>query len=156
MQGLTLQTVNSFVSTGSIRFDRFNQSTTTMPCSYISTPLNGVDGRIVLAALHNHDIMIRTLCPALVSYHLESGDRTTQATYAITDRKPVSLVSSTPSLHSLRMNRRSINNHTDNISTHTHKRIWRRRLPCQRQTARRRPHHFREVACCGRSFVGGS
>lgn len=66
-----------------------------MPCSYISTPLNGVDARFVVAALHNHDIMIKTLCPALVSYHFESGDRTTQATYAITDRKPAGLVSST-------------------------------------------------------------
>jgi hypothetical protein len=100
VQGLIYQAVNSFVRTSSIISERFNQSTTTMPCSYISTPLNGVDARIVLAALHNHDMMIRTLCPALVSYHLESGDRTTQATYAITDRKPVSLVSSTSSFWS--------------------------------------------------------
>ena len=65
-----------------------------MPTSHISTPLSGVDARIVIAALHNHDLMIRTLCPALISYHFESGDRRTQATYSITDRKPVGQVSS--------------------------------------------------------------
>jgi hypothetical protein len=58
-----------------------------------STPLNGVDAGIVIAALHNHDLMIKTLCPALISYHLESGDKQTQATYSITDRKPIGQVS---------------------------------------------------------------
>ncbi|KAF2032803.1 hypothetical protein EK21DRAFT_109545 [Setomelanomma holmii] len=60
-----------------------------MPTSYISTPLSGVDTGIVIAALHNHDLMIKTLCPALVSYHFESGNKRTQATYSITDRKPI-------------------------------------------------------------------
>ncbi|KAH7066153.1 hypothetical protein BKA63DRAFT_523854 [Paraphoma chrysanthemicola] len=60
-----------------------------MPTSQISTPLSGVDAGIVIAALHNHDLMIKTLCPALISYHFESGDKRTQATYSITDRKPI-------------------------------------------------------------------
>jgi hypothetical protein len=64
-----------------------------MPTSHISTPLNGVDAGIVIAALHNHDLMIKTLCPALVNYHMESGDKKTQATYSITDRKPIGQVS---------------------------------------------------------------
>ncbi|KAI8932296.1 hypothetical protein NX059_010492 [Plenodomus lindquistii] len=59
-----------------------------MPTSHISTPLNGVEASIVIAALHNHDLMIRTLCPALVSYAFESGNMRAQATYSITDRKP--------------------------------------------------------------------
>jgi hypothetical protein len=63
-----------------------------MPTSHISTPLAGVDAAIVIAALHNHDLMIKTLCPALVSYHFESGDKTTSATYSITDRKPIGQV----------------------------------------------------------------
>ncbi|KAH8723732.1 hypothetical protein GQ44DRAFT_684389 [Phaeosphaeriaceae sp. PMI808] len=60
-----------------------------MPTSHISTPLEGIDAGIVIAALHNHDLMIKTLCPALISYHFESGDKATQATYSITDRKPM-------------------------------------------------------------------
>ncbi|KAF2852466.1 hypothetical protein T440DRAFT_525911 [Plenodomus tracheiphilus IPT5] len=59
-----------------------------MPTSHISTPLNGVNASIVIAALHNHDLMIKILCPALVSYVFECGDAHTQATYSITDRKP--------------------------------------------------------------------
>jgi hypothetical protein len=69
-------------------------TTITMPTSHISTPLAGVDAAIVIAALHNHDLMIKTLCPALVSYHFESGDKTTSATYSITDRKPIGQVRS--------------------------------------------------------------
>ncbi|KAI4618877.1 uncharacterized protein J4E88_004828 [Alternaria novae-zelandiae] len=60
-----------------------------MPTSQISTPLNGVDAAVVIAALHNHDLMIKTLCPALVSYAFESGDKTTCATYTVTDKKPI-------------------------------------------------------------------
>jgi hypothetical protein len=67
-------------------------SNTKMPTSNISTPLNGVDAAIVIAALHNHDLMIKTLCPALVEYHFESGDKSSQATYSITDRKPIGQV----------------------------------------------------------------
>ncbi|KAL1798201.1 hypothetical protein ACET3X_002238 [Alternaria dauci] len=60
-----------------------------MPTSQISTPLNGVDAAIVIAALHNHDLMIKTLCPALVSYDFISGDKATSATYTVTDKKPI-------------------------------------------------------------------
>ncbi|CAN9167586.1 unnamed protein product [Alternaria alternata] len=60
-----------------------------MPTSQISTPLNGVDAAIVISALHNHDLMIKTLCPALVSYAFESGDKATSATYTVTDKKPI-------------------------------------------------------------------
>ncbi|CAA9960828.1 hypothetical protein CFE70_004203 [Pyrenophora teres f. teres 0-1] len=60
-----------------------------MPTSQISTPLKGVDAAIVIAALHNHDLMIKTVCPALVSYAFESGDKNTSATYTITDKKPI-------------------------------------------------------------------
>ncbi|RYN82894.1 hypothetical protein AA0120_g9500 [Alternaria tenuissima] len=60
-----------------------------MPTSQISTPLNGVDAAIVISALHNHDLMIKTLCPALVSYAFESGDKVTSATYTVTDKKPI-------------------------------------------------------------------
>ncbi|KAL6706983.1 hypothetical protein ACN47E_004933 [Coniothyrium glycines] len=60
-----------------------------MPTSHISTSLNGVDAKIVIAALHNHDLMIKTLCPALIDYHFVSGDKATSASYSITDRKPI-------------------------------------------------------------------
>ncbi|KAF2124484.1 hypothetical protein P153DRAFT_379568 [Dothidotthia symphoricarpi CBS 119687] len=60
-----------------------------MPTSHISTPLNGTDATVVITALHNHDLMIKTLCPALVSYAFESGDKNSQATYTVTDKKPI-------------------------------------------------------------------
>ncbi|KAF1837153.1 hypothetical protein BDW02DRAFT_492032 [Decorospora gaudefroyi] len=60
-----------------------------MATSHISTPLNGVPPSIVIAALHNHDLMIKTLCPALVTYAFESGDPKRQATYTVTDKKPI-------------------------------------------------------------------
>ncbi|KAG9194350.1 hypothetical protein G6011_04385 [Alternaria panax] len=60
-----------------------------MPTSQISTPINGVDAAVVIAALHNHELMIKTLCPALVSYAFESGDKATSATYTVTDKKPI-------------------------------------------------------------------
>jgi hypothetical protein len=63
-----------------------------MPTSHISTPLAGVDAAIVIKALHNHDLMIKTLCPALISYAFESGDKSKSATYSITDRKPIGQV----------------------------------------------------------------
>jgi hypothetical protein len=67
-----------------------------MPTSHISTPLAGVSPVVAIAALHNHDLMIKTLCPALVAYNFESGDKTSCATYSITDRKPIGQVCSTP------------------------------------------------------------
>ncbi|CAG5136908.1 uncharacterized protein ALTATR162_LOCUS2 [Alternaria atra] len=60
-----------------------------MLTSQISTPLNGVDAATVIAALHNHDLMIKTLCPALISYAFESGDKATCAVYTVTDKKPL-------------------------------------------------------------------
>jgi hypothetical protein len=63
-----------------------------MPTSQISTPLNGVDAAVVITALHNHDLMIKTLCPALVSYAFESGDKSSTATYTVTDKKPIGQV----------------------------------------------------------------
>lgn len=63
-----------------------------MPTSHISTPINSTSPSVVIAALHNHDLMIKTLCPALISSTFESGDKNTQATYSITDRKPIGQV----------------------------------------------------------------
>jgi hypothetical protein len=63
-----------------------------MSTSHISTPLNGVDAAVVIAALHNHELMIKTLCPALVSYAFDSGDKATSATYTVTDKKPIGQV----------------------------------------------------------------
>lgn len=69
-----------------------------MPTSHISTPIAGTSAATVITALHNHDLMIKTLCPALVSYHFIGGNKATQATYSITDRKPIGQVrTSTPS-----------------------------------------------------------
>lgn len=59
-----------------------------MPTSHFSTPLNGLSANVVIAALHNHDLMIKTLCPALVGYTFISGDQSC-ASYSITDRKPI-------------------------------------------------------------------
>lgn len=63
-----------------------------MPTSHISTPLNGVDAQIVISALHNHDLMIKTLCPSLISYEFDSGDAASSATYSVTDKKPIGQV----------------------------------------------------------------
>jgi hypothetical protein len=66
--------------------------TINMPTSHISTPIAGTSAATVIAALHNHDLMIKTLCPALVSYHFIGGNKSSQATYSITDRKPIGQV----------------------------------------------------------------
>ncbi|KAF4835910.1 hypothetical protein CGCTS75_v002263 [Colletotrichum tropicale] len=63
-----------------------------MPSTVVSTPVPaGVDRSQVLAAMHNHDLMVKTLCPALVSYKLESGSvgLGQSATYSVTDKKPI-------------------------------------------------------------------
>ncbi|EQB47549.1 hypothetical protein CGCF415_v009093 [Colletotrichum fructicola] len=63
-----------------------------MPSTVVSTPVPaGVDRNQVLAAMHNHDLMVKTLCPALVSYKLESGSvgLGQSATYSVTDKKPI-------------------------------------------------------------------
>ncbi|KAF9732380.1 hypothetical protein PMIN01_09238 [Paraphaeosphaeria minitans] len=48
-----------------------------------------IDASTLIATLHNHEIMIAALCPGLVSYEFISGDKTTEATYSITDKKPI-------------------------------------------------------------------
>ncbi|KAF3038659.1 hypothetical protein E8E12_006648 [Didymella heteroderae] len=60
-----------------------------MSNSHIETSIGSTDASVVIAALHNHELMIKTLCPALVSYSFESGDKTTSATYIVTDKKPI-------------------------------------------------------------------
>ncbi|KAH7121039.1 hypothetical protein B0J11DRAFT_439197 [Dendryphion nanum] len=61
-----------------------------MSTTNVSTPLPaGLSSDLVIAALHNHELMIKTLCPALVSYKFESGDINSQATYCVTDKKPI-------------------------------------------------------------------
>lgn len=56
----------------------------------ISTPIpSGMSKAEVIAALHNHDNYIRTTCPQLVSYELESGDDSSTAIYTVTDKKPM-------------------------------------------------------------------
>jgi hypothetical protein len=67
-----------------------------MPTSHISTPLNGVAPEVVIAALHNHELMIKTLCPSLISYAFDSGDAATTATYSVTDKKPIGQVCPPP------------------------------------------------------------
>jgi len=58
----------------------------------VSTPIGNLSAEQVLTALHNHDLMIKTLCPALISYHFESGDPKSQATYFVIDKKPIGQV----------------------------------------------------------------
>ncbi|KXH60971.1 hypothetical protein CSAL01_07556 [Colletotrichum salicis] len=63
-----------------------------MPSTVVSTPVPaGVDRHAVLSAIHNHDLMVKTLCPALISYNLESGSVGVgqSATYSVTDKKPI-------------------------------------------------------------------
>ncbi|KAL5461567.1 hypothetical protein PMIN06_002069 [Paraphaeosphaeria minitans] len=48
-----------------------------------------IDASTLIATLHNHETMIAALCPGLVSYEFISGDKTTEATYSITDKKPI-------------------------------------------------------------------
>ena len=64
-----------------------------MSTSHIETSIGNLDAAVVIAALHNHELMIKTLCPALVSYAFESGDKETSATYTVTDKKPIGQVS---------------------------------------------------------------
>ncbi|KAF2996218.1 hypothetical protein E8E13_002455 [Curvularia kusanoi] len=60
-----------------------------MSTSHIETSIGATPVATVIAALHNHELMIKTLCPALVSYAFESGDASTSATYSVTDKKPI-------------------------------------------------------------------
>ncbi|KAF2440083.1 hypothetical protein P171DRAFT_435895 [Karstenula rhodostoma CBS 690.94] len=47
--------------------------------------------------------MIAALCPGLISYAFLSGDKTTEATYSVTDKKPIGQVhpTHTPTTHIL-------------------------------------------------------
>ncbi|KAF2090156.1 hypothetical protein K490DRAFT_35768 [Saccharata proteae CBS 121410] len=61
-----------------------------MPTTSVSTPIpSGLTEANVLAALHNHELMIKTLAPSLISYELQSGDASSSAVYNITDKKPI-------------------------------------------------------------------
>lgn len=65
-----------------------------MSTTNVSTDIpSGISEETVLKALHNHDLMIKTLCPALISYEFESGEQNAQATYKVTDKKPIGQVS---------------------------------------------------------------
>ena len=61
--------------------------------STITTPIpSTVNASTLISTLHNHDIMIKALCPGLISYDLVSGDASTEATYSVTDKKPMGQV----------------------------------------------------------------
>ncbi|OLN93223.1 hypothetical protein CCHL11_07573 [Colletotrichum chlorophyti] len=63
-----------------------------MSATVVSTPVPaGVSREAVLAAIHDHELMVKTLCPALVSHKLESGSvgLNQSATYSVTDKKPI-------------------------------------------------------------------
>ena len=49
----------------------------------------GITPEQTIKALHNHDLMIKSICPQLISYNLESGDATSVAVYSVTDKKPI-------------------------------------------------------------------
>ncbi|KAF1364264.1 hypothetical protein EJ07DRAFT_99418 [Lizonia empirigonia] len=57
--------------------------------SHIETSIGSTPATNVIAALHDHELMIKILCPALVSHALDSGDKATSATYTVTDKKPI-------------------------------------------------------------------
>lgn len=61
-----------------------------MTSTSISTPIpSGTSPAKVLAALKDHDLMIKTLCPELISYEFVSGDTKGEAVYSVTDKKPI-------------------------------------------------------------------
>ena len=63
-----------------------------MPTTTVSTPVtDGLTKEALLAALHNNEMMIQTLCPALISHSLESGSEELNepAVYNVTDKKPI-------------------------------------------------------------------
>ena|SRR5579871_759506 len=60
------------------------------PVITISTPIPaGLSVETIIKTLHNHDLYIKTTCPQLIKYELESGDPATKATYLVTDKKPI-------------------------------------------------------------------
>ena len=61
-----------------------------MPTTSVKTPIpSGLSTEQVIATLHNHDLMIKALCPALISHQLDSGDPAGEAVYSVTDKKPI-------------------------------------------------------------------
>ncbi|KAI9666057.1 MAG: hypothetical protein M1821_003992 [Bathelium mastoideum] len=61
-----------------------------MSTTSVKTPIPaGLTNEQVIATLHNHELMIKALCPALVSHQLESGDASSEAVYSVTDKKPI-------------------------------------------------------------------
>ncbi|TEA19757.1 hypothetical protein C8034_v008842 [Colletotrichum sidae] len=63
-----------------------------MPATTVVTPVPaGVSRDQVLATIHNHELMVKTLCPALISHTLESGSQAVgeSATFSVTDKKPI-------------------------------------------------------------------
>ncbi|KAL0938365.1 uncharacterized protein CTRU02_204975 [Colletotrichum truncatum] len=63
-----------------------------MTTTVVSTPVPaGVDKARVLATIHNHELMVKTLCPDLISHKLESGSEAIgqTAVYSVTDKKPI-------------------------------------------------------------------
>ena len=60
------------------------------PTTTIATPIPaGLSPETVVKTLHNHDLYIKTTCPQLIKYELESGDPASKATYNVTDKKPI-------------------------------------------------------------------
>ena len=60
------------------------------PTTTIATPIPaGLSPETVIKTLHHHDLYIKTTCPQLIRYELESGDPASKATYNVTDKKPI-------------------------------------------------------------------
>ena len=110
----TTQSLFNDSSTLQLQLRTFESTTTNlkMSTSHIETSIGNVDAAVVIAALHNHELMIKTLCPALISYEFESGDKATSATYTVTDKKPIGQVRPTnPSHQSSHSQRTILTNH---------------------------------------------
>jgi hypothetical protein len=64
-----------------------------MVTTTVTTPVPaGMSREAVLAALHNHEMMVKTLCPQLISHSKESGDSAAldaPVVYSVTDKKPI-------------------------------------------------------------------
>lgn len=79
-----------------------------MPTVTVSTPIPaGVSEDKVIAVLHNHDAIIKAICPQLISYQLESGDPHGTAVYQVTDKKPIGQTTW----------KLTITNHSDGVDT---------------------------------------
>ena len=59
------------------------------PTATVSKPLpSTLSNSQAIAALHNHNLMIKAICPQLISYELESRTGNS-GTYKVTDKKPI-------------------------------------------------------------------